>query len=133
MENKTDFLLKLSDYFVAVLIGSLSAVAIHFAVSPSWSMPTAMLAGMALGMVVMAVIILPFSLVGGIFEIIMPGMFIANFAGMASGMWIVAHTPSLNALLAFGFLTGLLINIVFNLYDRSLHGEISPVEEDSLK
>ncbi|VAX23952.1 hypothetical protein MNBD_NITROSPINAE04-1739, partial [hydrothermal vent metagenome] len=35
MKNKTDFLLKLSDYFVAVLIGSLSTAAIHFIVSPS--------------------------------------------------------------------------------------------------
>jgi len=131
MKNKTDFLLKLSDYFVAVLIGSLSAVAIHFAVSPSWSMPTAMLAGMALGMVVMTVIILPFSLVGGIFEILMPGMFIASFAGMGAGMWVSAGAPPVSKLLMLGFLTGLLIHGLFHLYDLSLHGEMTQVELDS--
>lgn len=116
---------------MAVSIGSFSAAAAHFAVSPSWSMPAAMLASMALGMVIMTVIILPFSLVGGIFEIIMPGMFIANITGMACGMWIAAGSPSLNNLLAFGFLTGLLMNGFFYLYDRSLHGEKTPVEGDS--
>lgn len=124
-------MLRLSDYFVAVSIGSLSAVAVHFAISPSWSMPAAMFAGMALSMVIMTIIIVPFSLVGGIFEIIMPGMFIANITGMAGGMWITASNPSLYDLLAFGFVTGLVINGLFSLYDRSLHGEMMLIEEDS--
>lgn len=131
MKLKTNLALRISDYFVAVLIGSLSAVAIHFVVSPAWSMPTAMFAGMALAMVVMTMLILPFSLMGGIFEIIMPGMFIANITGMTSGMWIVISDPPLSDLWAFGFLTGLLIQGLFHLYDRSLHGETTPVKQDS--
>lgn len=133
MENKIIFLLRLSDYLVAISIGSLSAVAIHFAVSPSWSMPVAMFAGMSLAMIFAAIIIFPYALIGGIFEVIMPGMLIANITGMGGGMWIAMSNPSLSDLLAFGFLTGLLMNGLFSLYDRSLHGEITPVEEDYLK
>ncbi len=133
MENKTSILLRLSDYLVAVLIGSLCATVVYLAVSSSWSMPAAMLAGMALGMVVMIAVILPFALVGGIFEIIMPGMFIAMIVGMAGGMWVAAiNTPAV-VLIGFGFLTGLLIHGLFHLYDRSLHGELIPVEEGSDK
>ena len=133
MENQTNLPLRVADYLIAISIGSLSAVAVYFAVSPSWNMLIAMLAGMALAMFVAAIIILPYSLVGGIFEVIMPGMFIANIVGMATGMWVAMSNPPLYDLLAFGFIAGLLINGIFSLYDRSLHGEMAPAKEDSLK
>ncbi len=130
MENKTVILLRLSDYLVAVLIGSLCATVVYLAVSSSWSMPAAMLAGMALATVVMIAVILPFALVGGIFEIVMPGMCIAMMVGMAGGMWVAAINPSAVELIGFGFMAGFCVQAIFHLYDRSLHGEIMQTEQE---
>jgi hypothetical protein len=133
MENQTILLLKLSDYLVAIAIGSLSAIAPHFVVSTSWSMLSAMFVGMAIAMFIVAIIVFPYSLIGGIFEVITPGMITGNIAGMVGGMWVVMSNPSLGNLVTFGFVTGFLVNGIFSLYDQSLHGEVTEIKVESSK
>lgn len=124
MEKNYSTLLRFSDYCAAMLTGTLTAFLVHLAIGDGWPMFLGMFAGMALGTVSLLVAIIIFARFGGIFEIVMPGMLITMLVGMAGGMWVTAGSPFRGELLIFGLLSGLYIQSLFHLWDRSLHGEL---------
>jgi hypothetical protein len=94
-----------------------------------WPALVGMVLGMLLGMVVLLIVFLSFSLLVGPFSILMPGMPAAMMTGMVCGMMMTAEKAVLVDALTVGVLIGLATAVVFHLYDRSLHGEVS--QEDT--
>ncbi len=117
-------LFKLFFYFVAIINGGGAALAVSFLVPSTWPMMGGMFAGMAIGVAVLVLSFLSLGWVAGPFEIMMPGMFIVKIAGMASGMWITMGDPKRETLVALGLITGFVVQLIFNLYDRALQGEV---------
>jgi len=114
----------LFDYLVAMLIGCASALLTALVVSSGWPVIVGMFAGMILGMVVLLLAVITLGWVGGAFEMVMPGMFIAMVSGMVCGMAAVSGDTSAVDMAAFGIAVAVVIQFVFHLYDRSVHGEV---------
>lgn len=123
-EGNIAIVLRVYDYATACVAGVLAAWLASFIISPQWSMPVGMIAGMAVGFVSLAAMFIGLGWIAGGFEIIMPGMFITMGVGMSSGMWITAGDPSTTTLMVFGVFISLYVGAIFHGYDKSLHGEL---------
>lgn len=124
-----DVWFRLFDYCVAMLAGAVTASLTTFLVPLGWPAPLGMLLGMVLAMMLFFVLLLPVQLVSSPFEFAVPGMFLLMPLGMICGMASTRHNPSYLGLAALGLLAGLLVQGVFHLYDRSLHGEVKTNED----
>lgn len=124
MGLSTRLLLTLFDYLVAMLVGCASALLTAFVVSSGWPVIAGMLAGMILGMVVLALAVITLGRVGGAFEIVMPGMFTVMATGMVCAMAAVSEGTTAADMAIFGAVVGVVIQSVFHLYDKSVHGEV---------
>ncbi len=125
MERGTAWFVRGVDYTSTLLAAGVTAGAVHFLIPSHWPEWVSMVLGMFLGMVVLLVVFMGFSLVAGPFGILMPGMTAAMAAGMVCGMTMTAQKASFVEALTVGALIGLGIAVSFHLYDRSLHGEVS--------
>ena len=123
MKSSSAIILRLFDYLTSILTGILTAMLVYGVVSPAWSMPVAMIAGMGLGLVALMLMVISLGWVAGSFEIIMPGKLIAMIVGMGGGMGVTQASLTAVDLAAFGFFVGLVVAICFHSYDKSLFGE----------
>ena len=129
MDTESETFFKLIEYLAAALVGGLATVAGAAAggALSTLGMGVSMVAGMFAGMAAMGLVVFPFSLLVGIFELIMPGMIIGMMAGMAGAMGAGA---SMAKLLMWGAVAGVVVQVIFHLYDMTLHGETMPPEGD---
>ena len=124
-----DVWFRLFDYCVAMLAGAVTASLTTLLVPLGWPAPLGMLLGMVVAMMLFFVLLLPVQLVSSPFEFAVPGMFLLMPLGMICGMASTRHNLSYLGLAALGLLAGLLVQGVFHLYDRSLHGEVKTNED----
>lgn len=125
MERGIAWFVRCVDYISTLLVAGITAGAVSLLIPSHWPALVSMVLGMFLGMVVLLVVFMGFSLVAGPFGILMPGMTAAMAAGMVCGMTMTAQKASFVESLTVGALIGLGIAVSFHLYDRSLHGEVS--------
>ncbi|GMT41880.1 MAG: hypothetical protein IEMM0002_0291 [bacterium] len=133
MERMTPTLLMIFDYFAAMLAGCASAVLVAVFIQSGWPISVGMFTGMLLGMIVLVISVLALGWVGGVFEIVMPGMFIVMIVGMVCGMSKTSGNADVGQMVMFGLVTGLVIQSVFHLYNKSLHGEVLRLRGDTEK
>ena len=129
MERDIGGLLRLLDYFTAMLTGVGSALLAHYLIPSGWPAVAGMLGGMLLGIPFLLLVMMGFIWIGGDFQIIMPGMPIVMITGMGGGMMAAAGDTTTGGMALFGIVTGLVIQTIFRLYDISLHGEVALDEQ----
>ena len=88
-------------------------------------MGAAMVLGMLLGMAALLPVLLLAQLFTSPFEIAMPGMPAAMISGMLAGMAAATGPAARLDWAGYGLAIGLGVQLVFHLYDLSLHGEVS--------
>src|SRR5882724_5576920 len=101
-------LFAIGDYLAGIVIGALTALAIHAAVWPGMDLVIAVLLGMAIGMVLHLVLALLFAPLVGIFETLMPASLIGTYGGMLFAMRdaMAAGSPTLASAAAVGAIFG---------------------------
>ena len=126
MERDSSWVLSGLECISTTLAAGATAGVVWLLIPSHWPALVSMFLGMLLGMVVLLVIFLCFALMVGPFGILMPGMTATMMAGMVCGMLLTAEKAALLDALTIGALIGLGTAVVFQLYDWSLHGEVSP-------
>ncbi len=101
MEPDNTALLRMFDYIVALLYGTVAAVFAGFTVPDGWPMIPAMLLGMILGMAIVFPMLLLFSTMFGGLQLVMLGMITGMTIGMGAGM---ADGKTLSSLAVYGAL-----------------------------
>ena len=129
MERDIGGLLRLLDYFTAMLTGAGSALLVHYLIPSGWPAVAGMVSGMLIGLPFLLLVMMGFIWIGGDFQIIMPGMPIVMITGMGGGMMAAAGDTTTGGMAAFGIVTGLVLQTIFRLYDISLHGEVALDEQ----
>ena len=125
MNRDSAGLLRCVDYVSTLLAGVATAGVVSLLIPSHWPALVGMFLGMLLGMVVLLIVFLSFALLAGPFGILMPGMTASMISGMVGGMMVTAEKAPLVDALMVGALIGLGVAVLFHLYDRSLHGEVS--------
>jgi len=117
-------LFKVLDYIISVLMGVGTLLLVSIAISEDWNMFLAMIVGMFLGMVVLFIIVILFSVVSSPFELFMVGMIITMFTGMAAGMVMAMKEVDLKLMFLAVLLFSLFVQIMFDLYNIKLKGDL---------
>jgi len=119
------------DYLAGMLIGALTALVVRAIVWPGMDMVIAMLAGMGVGMVLHLVVGLLLSPLLGMFETMIPASMIGMYGGMLFGMRdsMAAGSQTLAAASAVGALFGVVIVLLFHVYDRILRGAVVDTDD----
>lgn len=107
------------DYLGAMIIGASSLLLPRLLVPAGWGMAASMASGMALAMAAAFVVSILLSPLAA-FEVVVPGMVISMTLGMFSPRLI---SDSFLNLALVGVLAGAATQLVFHVYDLSLHGE----------
>ncbi len=113
------------DYFAAASYGAVAALASWLLVPDVLPTPIAMIAGMVVGMAAAFPLLGLLSVLLAGLEVVMMSMQIGMFAGMVGAM-LGAGPTALAA--GAGVTTGLVVQLLLHVADRSLHGEVSPLD-----
>jgi len=120
------FFFRLGDYVAGILTGILTALAVRLIVGPQWDMVVAMLVGMGVGMLVHMTLLLLFTPLLGMFEVMMPLAMIGMYGGMLFGMrdsMQQAYIPLSTALIVGGVF-GVFVVFVAHWWNRQLRGAV---------
>ena len=117
-------LFKVLDYLIAIFMGTATVILVSLVVQESWNMVLAMIAGMFLGMAVLALSVLLFIYVSTAFELFPVGMLITMFTGMAAAMAITMMETDLLFLLIAAAAFSLLAQSGIDLYNMKLKGDV---------
>ncbi len=110
------------DYLAAVSFGAAAALSSWYLVPEVLPPPLAMIVGMGLGMASAFPLLGFFSFLLGGFEILVMSMQIGMLAGMTG---VVIGGSTVAQVAVTGAMTGLAIQLLLHLADRSLHGEVT--------
>lgn len=103
---------------------------VSLVVSRDWNMPSAMIAGMGLGITVLLLSALLFLSVSTPFELFPVGMVITMFTGMATGMAMVATELNFTSMLSGVITFSCLVQLWIDLYNLKLKGEVPLDNQD---
>ncbi|KPK01154.1 MAG: hypothetical protein AMK71_06640 [Nitrospira bacterium SG8_35_4] len=122
-------LFKILDYLSAVFMGTGTFILVSLIVDKDWSMFTAMIAGMAIGMGVLVLSLLLFSSFSAAFEIFPVGMVITMPVGMAAGMLTAGDSPDFVFMVSVCAVFSVCAQLGFDLYNMKIKGEV-PVDKE---
>ncbi len=120
-------LFKLFDYISALLLGTLASLAVYWVAAPGWNMALAMFAGMFIGMALLLLFLPLVGVFSTFFNFMPPAMIIAMLGGMGAGMAVSAGI-ALSGLLPVMLLFSVAVQIVLDLYNLMLIGEVKHAE-----
>ncbi|HJP52118.1 MAG TPA: hypothetical protein QF611_13895, partial [Pseudomonadales bacterium] len=110
MDHRLYFVL--GDLFANLLVGAVSGWLCWLIVDPGWNMWVAMILMMALCMFMSILLWLPFSVVLGVMEAMVPFMLTGMLSGMVVGMWLTRELLDASSSFSIGAVCGL-VSIVF--------------------
>lgn len=118
------------DYMVAILMGTGTLFLVSLVVDKGWNMFFAMIVGMILGMVVLAVTVLVFGPICSLFQLFPSGMIITMLTGMAAGMIFTAKEMDFMIMLWTVAVFSLSVQLGIDFYNMKLKGEL-PVDDSN--
>ncbi len=113
------------DYLAAVSFGAAAALSSWYLVPEALPAPLAMIVGMGVGAASAFPLLGLFSFLLGGFEILVMSMQIGMLAGMTG---VVIGGSTVARVAVAGAMTGLAIQLLLHLADRSLHGEVTRLD-----
>jgi len=119
------FLLRLTDYILAIMMGTATVWLVLLVIGSGWGMFTAMFTGMLVGMLVVFPALVLSCGISTAFHILPAGMLITMFTGMATGMAIAGGSLSVSRLYTLAILIAATVQLAIDLYDMKLKGEVS--------
>lgn len=128
MDSKRDVIFRFLDYGLAMSLGGAVTLFAVILVPDGWSRFIGMVLGMLLGMAVLLGVLFLIQLISTPFEVAMPGMIIVMIMGMIGGMSTSLEDDNWTSLVTIGLSVGFLVQLIFHLYDRSLHGQVTIVD-----
>ena len=121
----------LGDCLAGMLVGVVTALAVHAVVAPGMDMVIAMLIGMAFGMIVHMVLGLAVAPLLGMFQTMVPASLIGMYGGMMFGMRdsMGAGPYGYGGVALVGAIFGLVVVASVRIYDRVLSSTVVDMAE----
>ena len=127
MDHRLYFVL--GDLFACLITGGLVGWLCWLIVNPSWNMWIAMFLMMAVCMFASLLIWLPFSVLFGAMEVMIPVMQTGMLSGMVVGMWKAMSILSVAGAAVLGAVIGLLVLILVWIANAALRGVVAVGED----
>lgn len=115
----------LTDPFVQILSGTVTAIASYAVVPNSWNMFLGMILGNIIGMFLMIVLMVPLTVLFGGFEIMIPLFLVTMSCGMVGGMLGTIEHISQYHVAFIGMFISLALYTYVAWSDHKLKGQIS--------